>query len=63
MKLRRRIAFPKAQLRDLAWQLQQEFATTGMGSGVTLLGNNFKPLILSRSCPLWVKSRHQHMFA
>jgi hypothetical protein len=31
MKLRRRIAFPKAQLRGLAWQLQQEFATTGMG--------------------------------
>jgi hypothetical protein len=47
MKLRRRIAFPKAQLRDLAWQLQQEFATTGKGSGVTLHGSNFKPLILS----------------
>jgi hypothetical protein len=32
MKSRRSIAFPKAQLRDLALQLQQGFATGEMGS-------------------------------
>jgi hypothetical protein len=31
MKSRRRIAFPKAQLRDLALQLQQGFATREIG--------------------------------
>jgi hypothetical protein len=31
MKSRRRIAFPEAQLRDLASQLQQGFTPGGMG--------------------------------
>src|SRR5215472_225094 len=52
---RRRIAFPRPKLRDLAPQdysrdLRQ--AKWGSGSGCTAA-------ILRRSCPLWVKSGHQ----
>jgi len=54
-KSRRRIAFPRPKLRDLAPQdysrdLRQ--AKWGSGSGCTAA-------ILRRSCPLWVKSGHR----
>jgi hypothetical protein len=45
MKSRRRIAYPKAQLRDLGLQLQQEFASGEMGLVVSLHGSHPEPLM------------------
>ena len=54
MKSRRRIAFTKAGTTPSRMQLHQGFAT-----GERVQGSVCTAAILSRSCPLWVKSRHR----
>jgi hypothetical protein len=41
-------------LRDLDLRLQQGFATSGMGFERSICAAK----IVTRACPLWVKSRH-----
>jgi hypothetical protein len=57
MKLRRRIAFPKAKDRAGSLDYSRDLRPAEWDSGGCC-----KAAILNRSCPLWVKSGHHRTF-